>query len=37
MSITNTIVGNCDNGMGSVCIVKLPGQSHISSGITVLE
>lgn len=35
MSITNTIVGNCDSGAGSVWIVKLPGQSHISSGIIV--
>ena len=37
MSMTNTIVGNCDSGVGSVCIVKLPGQSHISRGITVLN
>ena len=37
MSMTNTIVGNCESGAGSVCIVKLPGQSHISRGMTVLD
>ncbi len=36
MSITNIMVKNCDNGAPSVSTVMVPGQSHISRGMTVL-
>lgn len=36
MSMTKIMVENCDNGKPRVSVVVFPGQSHISSGMTVL-
>lgn len=37
ISMTNIIVINCDKGVPRVSTVMLPGQSQISSGMTVLD